>query len=306
MYDFIAIDFETATDQMNSACSIGIACVEKFEIKKTYYSLIQPPRNEYLSSNTKIHGLSAKDTADAPLFPEVWNEIAPLFSDCIVVAHNVRFDLSVLKACLDLYHLQVPDFPYIDSIAVSNRAVKDKTCGQTLVERAAYFNIPMGTHHNALDDAVTCANIVISSVKTTNRRSLKTYCSSYKRRATHDFSELHPMKKLFPSHAQPKVSDITPVAPVADSSHALFGKNVVLTGDLESLTRPAAMQKIVNVGGIVKSSVSAKTDYLVVGKQDLSVVGSDGLSSKERKAHELIESGKEIVILNEQEFLDLF
>jgi len=114
------------------------------------------------------------------------------------------------------------------------------------------------------------------------------------------------MKKLFPSHAQPKVSDITPVAPVADSSHALFGKNVVLTGDLESLTRPAAMQKIVNVGGIVKSSVSAKTDYLVVGKQDLSVVGSDGLSSKERKAHELIESGKEIVILNEQEFLDLF
>jgi DNA polymerase-3 subunit epsilon len=62
------------------------------------------------------------------------------------------------------------------------------------------------------------------------------------------------------------------------------------------------MQKIVNVGGIVKSSVSSKTDYLVVGKQDKALVGDDGLSSKEEKAYELISSGSSIKILNEEQF----
>ncbi|MDO4331779.1 MAG: exonuclease domain-containing protein [Eubacteriales bacterium] len=309
MYDFIAIDFETATNEMNSACSLGIACVDKFEIQKTYYFLIQPPENKYLANNTDIHGLSALDTVNAPLFPAVWSEIKELFSDSIVVAHNARFDMSVLKSCFDFYGIEMVDFQYIDSIAISNRVINDKNYGQSLIDRAAYFNIPIENHHNSLDDAVTCANIVISSVKTTNRKSLKTYCSSFRRRTTHIFSELKPMTKM-PNHVsfgnkQPKISSIVPTAPAIDPNHPFNGKNIVLTGDLETLTRAAAMQKIVDVGGVIKSSVSAKTHYVIVGKQDASVVGSDGMSTKERKAHELIKSGKEIKILHEKEFLEL-
>ena len=40
MYDFIAIDFETATTDMNSACSLGLVCVDKFEIKDKKYFFI--------------------------------------------------------------------------------------------------------------------------------------------------------------------------------------------------------------------------------------------------------------------------
>ncbi|MEM5591001.1 hypothetical protein AAHH67_03470 [Niallia circulans] len=43
------------------------------------------------------------------------------------------------------------------------------------------------------------------------------------------------------------------------------------------------MQQVVNVGGIIKSGVSSKTDYLVVGDQDQKLVGSEGISSKEKK-----------------------
>ena len=310
MYDFIAIDFETATTEMNSACSLGIACVEKFEVKKTYYFLIQPPKNKYLPSNTEIHGISSIDTESAPTFAEIWDEIKPLFADTIVVAHNVRFDLSVLKACLDLYNLQVDDFPYIDSIAISNRAIKDKNCGQSLIERAAYFNIPIELHHNALNDAIVCAKIVINSVKTTNRKSLKTYCSSYRRRTTHIFSELKPLAKMpnrSPSYKKSKIkiSDFTPTESVTNKAHPFYEKNVVLTGDLTTLTRSMAMQKIINAGGIIKSGVSSKTHFLIVGKQDLSVVGEDGLSSKERKAQELLQKDVPIKILNEKEFLKI-
>jgi DNA ligase (NAD+) len=46
---------------------------------------------------------------------------------------------------------------------------------------------------------------------------------------------------------------------------ALTGKTVVLTGTLSSLTRDEARQMIENSGGHVASSVSSKTDYVVVG-----------------------------------------
>ncbi|TSA21714.1 NAD-dependent DNA ligase LigA [bacterium] len=46
---------------------------------------------------------------------------------------------------------------------------------------------------------------------------------------------------------------------------ALAGKTVVLTGTLSSLTRDQARQMIENSGGHVASSVSSKTDYVVVG-----------------------------------------
>ncbi len=308
MYDFIAIDFETATEDLNSACSLGIACVDNFEIVEKKYFLIQPPENKYNPLNSDIHGLHPSDTETAPTFDKVWNEISSLFNgDCIVVAHNVRFDLSVLKSCADTYSITIPDFKYIDSIAISNRVIHDNSYSKKLVDRAAYFNIPLGEHHNALSDAVMCAEIVIASVRTTNRKSLKTYCSSFRRKTTHLFSELKPMKSFphAPYQKTPKISELKPTQEITDDSNPLFGKNIVLTGDLESISRSAAMQKITDVGGIIKSTVTTKTDILIVGVQNPSVVGEDGLSSKERKAKELIEKGKNIKILNERDFLEL-
>ena len=47
---------------------------------------------------------------------------------------------------------------------------------------------------------------------------------------------------------------------------ALTGKNFVLTGTLPTLTRSEAKKLIETAGGKVTSSVSAKTDYVVVGE----------------------------------------
>lgn len=61
---------------------------------------------------------------------------------------------------------------------------------------------------------------------------------------------------------------IRPVRPAkAAAKGALAGKSLVLTGALDSMSREEATRRILECGGRVTSSVSAKTDYVVVGKE---------------------------------------
>ena len=72
-----------------------------------------------------------------------------------------------------------------------------------------------------------------------------------------------------------EIEDFVPVA-VADS--AIAGKTVVFTGTLEKMTRNEAKSRAESLGAKVGGSVSAKTDYLIVGAD---------AGSKAKKAAEL-------------------
>ena len=74
-------------------------------------------------------------------------------------------------------------------------------------------------------------------------------------------------------------------------SHQFEGKVFVLTGTLQSLSREEAVSKIREVGGIVSSSVSKNTAFLLAG---------ESAGSKFDKAKEL-----GIAILNEKQFLEM-
>ena len=93
--------------------------------------------------------------------------------------------------------------------------------------------------------------------------------------------------------------------PDADPANPLFQKNVVFTGDL-SIPRGQAAAAAAQLGATVKSGVSKKTDFLIVGKQEAALVGADGHSTKELKALQLNEAGTaSIKILDEAAYLAL-
>lgn len=82
-----------------------------------------------------------------------------------------------------------------------------------------------------------------------------------------------------------------PATSPASASSALHGKVFVLTGTLESLTRDAATQAVLQRGGKVAGSVSKKTDYVVAGAE---------AGSKLKKAEQL-----GVKVLREAAFLKL-
>lgn len=304
--DFIAIDFETATPDMNSACSVGIAVVSNLQIAFTQHSFIRPPHNKYDPHNIQVHGITASDTENEKSAFEVLHPLACLMDSTIVVAHNAPFDMSVLHRSLGVENSEY-DFVYVDTMDMVKPYDLPK---RSLTACAEYFGIEMGCHHNALDDAVACAQVAIACMKDAGFDRIADFCMRTSGIKINRFSELIPQERVsfqksksFKKFEAPPIH-LSPEGHV-DENHPLYGKSVVFTGEL-SIDRKEAAQMAVNLGAKVKSCVSKKTDYLVVGVQDCSLVGDDGMSTKEEKAYALNESGAaNIHIIREAEFLSL-
>lgn len=305
--DFISIDFETASSYLDSACSVGIAFVKNLKVYDSFYSLINPNGRQFSKTNIEIHGITPEMVLSAPTFPELWESISTFFSENTpVLAHNAHFDMSVLKRSLG-YEPQ--DFYYVDTISMVSGNISGS---RSLKHCAEEFGISLD-HHNAESDAVVCAQVAIKILEKNHCLSIWEYlakndlCYQIKR-----ISELDPQIKMTSPQKRekkwidnPSPSEIVRTNDTIDPSCPLCNASIVFTGEL-SIDRRTAMQLAVNSGAVVRSSVSKKTNYLVVGMQDKALVGDDGMSTKEEKAYELNSSGMaNIKILNEEEFLNL-
>jgi DNA ligase (NAD+) len=109
--------------------------------------------------------------------------------------------------------------------------------------------------------------------------------------SVHDWLAQEANRTLLDRLAAAGVRMEEPAAAEGAVEQSLKGKQLVLTGTLERMTREQAKEAIEARGGRVTGSVSKKTAYVVVGAE---------AGSKAEKAKEL-----DVKRLNEQEFLDL-
>ena len=164
--NFAAIDFEIANANRSSVCSVGVVVVRDREIVEQFYSLIKPQPNYYHYRFTDIHGLSRADTDNAPLFPEVWQYIAPKIEDLPLVTHNAPFDKSCLLATLEFFDMQHKQFDFYCTCKASRNYFKTlpvsmRPSKTTLDYVSNFFDIQLDNHHNAIADALACAEIAL-------------------------------------------------------------------------------------------------------------------------------------------------
>lgn len=161
MRDFAAIDFETANMEPSSVCSMGLVVVCGGEVVDRFYSLIRPEPEYYCYWNTRVHGLTREDTAEAPVFPQVWEKAAPLIGGLPLVAHNSSFDERCLRAVFRTYCMDYPDYTFLCTCIASRRVLGRELPNHQLQTVAARCGYDLTRHHHALADAEACAAIAL-------------------------------------------------------------------------------------------------------------------------------------------------
>jgi len=157
MMNFVAIDFETANSKRNSACSVAVVEVKDGKIHDSYYALIKPPGMKFDYFNIQIHGITPEDVRNKPTFAEIWPELKLRLENKIVLAHNASFDMSVLKYVIQEYHLVPAKFHHCCTVSIA-RKIWPELENHKLDTVGDHLHIDFN-HHNALDDARTCAAI---------------------------------------------------------------------------------------------------------------------------------------------------
>jgi DNA polymerase-3 subunit epsilon len=300
--DFVTIDFEIATPDLDSPCEIGLTVVRSNKILETRSWLVKPKQYPVFNDfNVRVHGIKPKDVENAPGLNDLWTEIQPFINDKFVIAHNARFDIGVLRRTLNSYSIENPTIDYACSYLLS-RSLWKGLPSYNLKSLCKQHGIKLG-NHRAGEDSRACAELTLKIFSEAGIETINTITEKLK------VSVGRLLKNSFsPSEIQRVNSTIARLKLSEDTSlhkpdSIFYGKNVVFTGTLSSMTRDEALDIITMIGGIGQTTLNKSTNYLVVGEQDYRVVGDDGMSTKQEKAIQYIEKGVDIEIISENDFL---
>lgn len=165
--NFTVIDFETANSKRASACALGIVKVVNGVITEKESWLIKPEDMKFDGMNIGIHGIRPEHVADEPEFNNLYQKIfEKKLQDQLVVAHNASFDMSVLRKSLDLYDIDYPKFNYLCTVKIAQKTWPDMD-NHKLNTMSDYLSFQF-KHHDALDDCLACANVLIEACKKEN------------------------------------------------------------------------------------------------------------------------------------------
>ena len=316
MDSFIAIDYETANADYRSACSLGVSIVENGKAVETFESLIQPPKefSEFDPFNVMIHGITSNQIKGAPTFDYLWEKLDKFNSKYKVpfVCHFSGFDIRVTEALLNHYGVSFQEIRFYDTYTIA-RKLWPQLINHKLNTLSENFKIELN-HHNAASDAQACALIALKQIEDLGKNSLIEVAENYGYKlgvlnssgvkTMSDFKNYGSTnyKAYDPKAASSK--DVLPDREVNLGSD-LFGKNIVFTGELTSMSRREGIQRAVNNGAAVGSGVSKKTNYLVVGISDFIDFNGGKKTNKLKDAEALSAAGQEISIIDEEDFLKM-
>ncbi|MEJ5143970.1 exonuclease domain-containing protein [Sphingobacterium sp. MYb388] len=307
--EFIAIDFETADYTKYSPCEIGLTYVKDFKIVKQESYLIKPPcYPNFDSFNVQLHGINPDMVKDSPTFDVLYNEkLKDVLTGNLIVSHNTSFDILVLRETLSEYNIEWPELKYLCTLVLSRRLL---TSLPSFSLPSVYNILGLGdlkNHHRASADSQAAAEIAIElfnrhavlqieDIPTNLNYNIGELSANSFRGFTHKRTYQSSKDRFAFTDLEINEEDF-------DRDSIFYSKNVVFTGKMTSMTRAEAAQIILKIGGKFSDGLNAKTNILVIGQQEVAVVGAEGRSSKQKKAEDMRAKGLEIEVMSELEFL---
>ncbi|MBQ6279268.1 MAG: 3'-5' exoribonuclease [Muribaculaceae bacterium] len=271
--NFVAIDFETMTAELTSACAIGLVKVIDGNIQQKFYSLINPIPDNRDQNNTHIHGITPEMVVSAPTFAQLFPQLVQFIGKLPIVCHNRGADINIMQRCMDYYGLTGVD--------TANNYCTYEMTGLSLTACCAQFGISMGAHHDALDDADACAKVFLACqgaiMATTFKGGLSEVIAASR------------TKKF--EHAT-----LIPIADdqVQNQDTPFFHAKVVITGTFAAYPKRNELGKLLQALG-------ADVDTAITKRTNVVVMGQGAGPAKVKKIEALRAEGYDIRIIYEEE-----
>jgi DNA polymerase-3 subunit epsilon len=258
------------------------------------------PVDWFAPFNVMLHGITPEMVADAPRWRRVLPSILDYVDGDVVVAHNAGFDIGVVRYACAVDNIEWPAMRFFCTLVLARRAfvlpsyrlpfVTDR-CGFTLTD-----------HHDACADARAVAGIINHLAQREGAADLDTLGSCFNVRVGEMQSGIYRGSVCTaPGSAGLVAADANPDA---DPDGYLFGRVVVFTGALLSMTRQLAWDRVVHAGGVPEKNTTKRTNVLVLGDfNPANLRPGATYSGKARRAFELQDGGQDIELMTEDDFL---
>lgn len=263
--NFVAIDFETLYAQRVSACAVGMVKYVSGEIADKYYTLIRPPFDypgKKGSALTRVHGFTEEMLLNERTFNEILPEMETFVGDLPLVAHNCCVERACIRDAAAYYGLEstinieemLDTYPTSHIVEEMLGIVEDGSGTHSLDAVCRRFGVEVKHHHNALDDAEMCGNLMVlfHNILNNNAYIALPNVSEFEHKNVSSSFKINPEDKVQRTDLENIIDN-----PFKD-------KVIALTGFAKCDSQEYA-HKLNELGAIIKDSVNKKTNILITG-----------------------------------------
>lgn len=132
--------------------------------------------------STAIHGITDAMVMQSRPLAEQWHEIEPMLRDCVIVGHNIGFDLTVLENELRRAGLQWQRPASLCTVQLAS-ALDPRLSDLNLEKLAEIFGIAVTGRHTALGDALVTADVYLHLLALMTTKGDRTWSDAQARAA---------------------------------------------------------------------------------------------------------------------------
>ena len=277
---FLAFNIRSGGATHDLINEIGVVYVEDGVLNDVFFVKLSPPPNR------ENEFRNIWDTF-SPRLSKAWVDIKPYFDKVeYVTAFNLSVHKSNLEKSLKVYGIELPDKKYFCAYNWAKDVLKEVK--NPVFENVIHaLNISERQSSDYTLSRAIATSEIITKIEAITNTSIENFYSNKPNKQeflTNFFGMYLPEANL---------SDLTFLDLSSITDDYFNNKGIVVTGTFQNYPDRKKLEELLkSKGGIIKSGISSKTNVVVIG--------SEAGPSKIEKIKELINSGSQIELINEQ------
>jgi DNA polymerase-3 subunit epsilon len=172
---YVVFDLETTglSPGRDRICELGAVKVVDLTPVAAFETYVDPGR-PLPTGIAALTGIADRDLRGAPRAPEAVARFLAFAGNCVLVAHNARFDVGFLDREVELLAGRRLAAPVLDTVWLARRLLAGRSPRVSLRSLAHFFGTSVEPCHRALPDARATAEILVALLGLAQERGART------------------------------------------------------------------------------------------------------------------------------------